>query len=679
MDNKDEKNKLGKIFSRPLFVWVAIICAIMLLMNLDGGGAAKSQSLDIRQLQNELERDSLVEVSIENQPNSGKDWYLLRGKMKNPVAGTAGAPKDAPQFIDFVFEGRITEDVYKKLTDPKSTWRIIEKPSGSFWGTLFINILPIILLVGFIYFIFMRQMRASGKSAMGFAKSKARLMNPAGEKVTFADVAGCEEVKEEVSEIVEFLKNPQRFHDIGARIPRGVLMEGPPGTGKTLLARAVAGEADVPFYSVSGSDFVEMFVGVGAARIRDMFEQARKNSPCIVFIDEIDAVGRQRGAGLGGGHDEKEQTLNSLLVEMDGFDKHSGVIIIAATNRVDVLDPALLRPGRFDRQVVIDLPDIKGREEILKVHAKKIKLAENVNLGRVAKITPMCSGADLANLLNEGAIIAARRGEKLVKLEDIEEARDKIFFGKERKKLMDESELRLTAYHEAGHALIQAFIDDGKFPLHKVTIIPRGQALGATMFMPSRDIHTSSKSELLNSICTSMGGRVAEEIVFGEITNGAAGDIKQATKTARRMVCAWGMSDMGPIFLGESQEPVFVGREITRHDKNISDKTAQIVDEKVSSIVEEQLERARKIISENRDKLDSIVDELLKNETIDGEVVYKIVLGKVPEYFENMSLSEKKIDADEPSQNSETLENSEAEKPSEDSGVSSEECAPNQV
>lgn len=643
MDNKDDKNRLSKMLSRPVFVWLAIACAILLLMSIDGGSASRPQTLDVRQLQNELEKDSLVEISIENLPNAGKDWYKLAGKMKNPIVGTAGAPKDAPQFIDFIFEGRLTEDVYKKLTDPKSTWRIIENPSSVFWSSMLISILPVVIIFGLIYFFFMRQMRASGKSAMGFAKSKARLINPTGDKVTFADVAGCDEVKEEVSEIVEFLKNPQRFLDIGARIPRGVLMEGPPGTGKTLLARAVAGEADVPFYSVSGSDFVEMFVGVGAARIRDTFDQARKNSPCLVFIDEIDAVGRQRGTGMGGGNDEKEQTLNSLLVEMDGFEKQSGVIIIAATNRVDVLDPALLRPGRFDRQVVIDLPDVKGREEILKVHAKKIKLAENVDLSKVAKITPMCSGADLANLLNEGAIIAARRGEKFVQLSDIEEARDKIFFGKERKKLMDESEKRLTAYHEAGHAIIQAFIDDGKFPLHKITIIPRGQALGATMFMPSRDLHTSTKGALLNSICTSMGGRVAEEIVFGEITNGAAGDIKHASKIARQMVCAWGMSDLGPIFFEGANEMPFAGREIGRHERNqVSDKTAQIIDEKISSIVEEQLERARKIISENREKLDAIAEELLQHETIDGEVVYKIIFGKVPEYIPSKSLTESK-------------------------------------
>lgn len=489
------------------------------------------------------------------------------------------------------------------------------------------SVLPFLIIVGVLYFLFTRQMRATGRSAMSFGKSRARLLTPDKDRVTFKDVAGCDESKEEVSEVVEFLKNPKRFSDIGARIPKGILMVGPPGTGKTLLARAVAGEADVPFYSISGSDFVEMFVGVGAARVRDMFEQARKTAPCLVFIDEIDAVGRQRGAGMGGGHDEREQTLNSLLVEMDGFDAHSGVIIIAATNRPDVLDSALLRPGRFDRQVVIDLPDVKGREEILKIHAAKIKLDPSVDLETVAKITPGCSGADLANLLNEGAIIAARRNESLVTMADIDEARDKVFFGRERRKLMDSDEKKLTAYHEAGHALIQAVIDDGRLPIHKVTIIPRGQSLGSTMFVPSRDIRTESKKSLLNHICTSLGGRVAEEIVFTDITNGAAGDIKQATKIARKMVCDWGMGEIGPIALGENQDHIFLGKEIAR-DEHFSEKTAQLVDDEIKAIVDGQLDRARKIVSENRDKLDIIANELLIRETIDGADVYKIVRGE---------------------------------------------------
>lgn len=625
--DKKEKNAFGKIPNKPYFVWIAIVCAIIMLVSLPRGGAGNVQTLDTKQLMTAVQNDALLEISLRNDPSAGKDWYVVEGKMKNPVYGLEDAPKDAPRSLNFVFAGRITEDMYKRLTYPTAPWEVKEIPSSTFWGNLVSSVLPFLIIVGVLYFLFTRQMRATGRGAMSFGKSRARLLSPDKDKVTFKDVAGCDESKEEVSEVVEFLKNPKRFSDIGARIPKGILMVGPPGTGKTLLARAVAGEADVPFYSISGSDFVEMFVGVGAARVRDMFEQARKTAPCLVFIDEIDAVGRQRGAGMGGGHDEREQTLNSLLVEMDGFDAHSGVIIIAATNRPDVLDSALLRPGRFDRQVVIDLPDVKGREEILKIHAAKIKLDPSVDLATIAKITPGCSGADLANLLNEGAIIAARRNDKTVTMADIDEARDKVFFGRERRKLMDDGEKKLTAYHEAGHALIQAVIDDGRLPVHKVTIIPRGQSLGSTMFVPSRDIRTESKKSLLNHICTSLGGRVAEEAVFTDITNGAAGDIKQATKIARKMVCDWGMGEIGPIALGENQDHIFLGKEIAR-DEHFSEKTAQLVDGEIKAIVDGQLERARKIVRENRGKLDLIASELLLRETIEGEDVYKIVRGE---------------------------------------------------
>ncbi|OLA83440.1 MAG: cell division protein FtsH [Verrucomicrobia bacterium CAG:312_58_20] len=625
--DKKEKNAFGKIPNKPYFVWIAIVCAIIMLVSLPRGGAGNVQTLDTKQLMTAVQNDALLEISLRNDPSAGKDWYVAEGKMKNPVYGLEDAPKDAPRSLNFVFAGRITEDMYKRLTYPTAPWEVKEIPSSTFWGNLVSSVLPFLIIVGVLYFLFTRQMRATGRGAMSFGKSRARLLSPDKDKVTFKDVAGCDESKEEVSEVVEFLKNPKRFSDIGARIPKGILMVGPPGTGKTLLARAVAGEADVPFYSISGSDFVEMFVGVGAARVRDMFEQARKTAPCLVFIDEIDAVGRQRGAGMGGGHDEREQTLNSLLVEMDGFDAHSGVIIIAATNRPDVLDSALLRPGRFDRQVVIDLPDVKGREEILKIHAAKIKLDPSVDLATIAKITPGCSGADLANLLNEGAIIAARRNDKTVTMADIDEARDKVFFGRERRKLMDDGEKKLTAYHEAGHALIQAVIDDGRLPVHKVTIIPRGQSLGSTMFVPSRDIRTESKKSLLNHICTSLGGRVAEEAVFTDITNGAAGDIKQATKIARKMVCDWGMGEIGPIALGENQDHIFLGKEIAR-DEHFSEKTAQLVDGEIKAIVDGQLERARKIVRENRGKLDLIASELLLRETIEGEDVYKIVRGE---------------------------------------------------
>ena len=659
--DKKEKNAFGKIPNKPYFVWIAIVCAIIMLVSLPRGGAGNVQTLDTKQLMTAVQNDALLEISLRNDPSAGKDWYVAEGKMKNPVYGLEDAPKDAPRSLNFVFAGRITEDMYKRLTYPTAPWEVKEIPSSTFWGNLVSSVLPFLIIVGVLYFLFTRQMRATGRGAMSFGKSRARLLSPDKDKVTFKDVAGCDESKEEVSEVVEFLKNPKRFSDIGARIPKGILMVGPPGTGKTLLARAVAGEADVPFYSISGSDFVEMFVGVGAARVRDMFEQARKTAPCLVFIDEIDAVGRQRGAGMGGGHDEREQTLNSLLVEMDGFDAHSGVIIIAATNRPDVLDSALLRPGRFDRQVVIDLPDVKGREEILKIHAAKIKLDPSVDLATIAKITPGCSGADLANLLNEGAIIAARRNDKTVTMADIDEARDKVFFGRERRKLMDDGVKKLTAYHEAGHALIQAVIDDGRLPVHKVTIIPRGQSLGSTMFVPSRDIRTESKKSLLNHICTSLGGRVAEEAVFTDITNGAAGDIKQATKIARKMVCDWGMGEIGPIALGENQDHIFLGKEIAR-DEHFSEKTAQLVDGEIKAIVDGQLERARKIVRENRGKLDLIASELLLRETIEGEDVYKIVRGEFtptdPEEFR------RRTEAAAPSAEAEAA----AAKPEEDGG-----------
>ena len=492
MDNKDKIKNLGKLPNRPYAVWLLILLAITALVMLPRNQQFPTQQFDSRKLMNAAANDELVEISMQEDSVAGKDWYIVNGKIKNPVFGKENAPKDAPRALDFSFKGRITDDMYKKLSDPSAPWTLKEIPSGSFWSNILTSVLPVLIIVGVFFFLFMRQMRSAGKGAMSFGKNRARLLTPDKDRVTFEDVAGCDESKEEVSEVVEFLKNPQRFNAIGAKIPKGILMVGPPGTGKTLLARAVAGEADVPFYSISGSDFVEMFVGVGAARVRDMFEQARKTAPCIVFIDEIDAVGRQRGSGLGGGNDEREQTLNSLLVEMDGFDAHTGVIIIAATNS------ALLRPGRFDRQVVIDLPDIKGREEILKVHAAKMKLAKDVDLSLIARITPGCSGADLANLLNEGAICAARRNAQEVSTADIDEARDKVFFGRERRKIMDESERRLTAYHEAGHALIQAAIDDGTLPVHKVTIIPRGQSLGSTMFVPSKDIRTESKVHLEN-------------------------------------------------------------------------------------------------------------------------------------------------------------------------------------
>jgi cell division protease FtsH len=471
-----------------------------------------------------------------------------------------------------------------------------------------------------------RFLKNANRGAMQFAKTRARLNSTEKETTTFKDVAGCDEAKEEVKEIVDFLRDPKRFTKIGATIPKGILMVGPPGTGKTLLARAVAGEAGVPFLSISGSDFVEMFVGVGAARVRDTFEQARKLAPCIIFIDEIDAVGRQRGTGVGGGNDEREQTLNSLLVEMDGFDGQAGVIVIGATNRSDVLDAALLRPGRFDRQVFVDLPDLRGREAVLAVHAKRFQLAPSVDLARVARITTGMSGADLANLLNEGALHAGRRNRDKVEMSDMEEARDKIAFGRERKKVMDEEDRRSTAYHEAGHAVVQAVIDDGSLPLHKVTIIPRGRALGMAMYVPTKDILGYSKHRLLNYICSAMAGRIGERVVTGDVSNGASSDIKQATRLARQMVCDWGMSELGPIAFGENSEHTFLGREMSRtQSQAYSDDTARRIDQAVALIVNEQFARAEKVLSENSEAHRKIAEALLEHETLDGIHVMEII------------------------------------------------------
>ena len=625
----DKKSKLPneKPTAKMMSVWLLLGMVIVMLWTFNMSDNSSSvKDFDIKKLMNATVDDSLVEIQLTSDESGGKDWYVVSGKIKNPLYGKEGATNAKEKTLDFTFSGRITESAYNKLTDPNSAWKVIEKPAGSYWKNLLSSVLPILVLVFLAYWLFSRQMKAGTKGAMSFGKSRARLLGADKDRTTFDDVAGCDESKEEVAEIVDFLKNPKKFNDIGARIPKGVLMVGPPGTGKTLLARAIAGEANVPFYSISGSDFVEMFVGVGAARVRDMFDQARKSAPCLVFIDEIDAVGRQRGTGMGGSHDEREQTLNSLLVEMDGFDGHEGIIIIAATNRPDVLDAALLRPGRFDRQVVIDLPDVIGREEILKVHSKKLKYDNTVDLKKVAQMTPGCSGADLANLLNESAITAARRNSKNISMEDINTARDKIFFGRERRKLMDPAEKKLTAFHEAGHALIQCLLDDGSLPIHKVTIIPRGQSLGSTMFTPTKDTHCESKKSLLNHICTSLGGRAAEEIALSDITNGASGDIKSATKLAKKMVCDWGMSDLGPISYNENQEHIFLGKEISRSE-NISEKTAELIDNQVKKIIDTQLERARKLVLDNKALLEKIAQALLERETIDGAEVTAIVKG----------------------------------------------------
>jgi cell division protease FtsH len=516
-------------------------------------------------------------------------------------------------------------DMIKELREKDVAITIREQSSG--WGlSLLINASPFLLLI-FFWIFMMRQMQTGGNKALSFGKSRARLLSSQQKKVTFKDVAGVEEAKEELQEIIEFLREPQKFQKLGGRIPKGVLLVGPPGTGKTLLARAIAGEANVPFFSISGSDFVEMFVGVGASRVRDLFEQGKKNAPCIVFIDEIDAVGRHRGAGLGGGHDEREQTLNQLLVEMDGFESNEGVILIAATNRPDVLDPALLRPGRFDRRVVVSRPDVKGREAILRVHTRKIPLSEDVDLFVLGRGTPGFAGADLANLVNEAALNAARYSRKSVSQGDFELAKDKVMMGVERKSMIiSDQEKKLTAYHEAGHALVGALMP-GSDPLHKVTIIPRGMALGVTMQLPVDDKHTYSRIYLEAKIAMTMGGRAAEEIFLGEMTTGAGNDIEQATEMARKMVCEWGMSELGPLAFGKVEEQIFLGREIAQH-RDFSEATAVKIDQEIRRIVQAGYERANAILRENSDKLVRIAEALLDREVLDANEVNMLIAGK---------------------------------------------------
>ena len=504
---------------------------------------------------------------------------------------------------------------------------IESQPEGINWASVLFTWLPLILVFG-VWLFFIRQMQSGGSAALKFGKTKAKVLLETTPKVTFKDVAGCDEAKQELQEIIEFLKEPQKFQRLGGRIPKGALLLGPPGSGKTLLAKAVAGEASVPFFSMSGSDFVEMFVGVGASRVRDLFEQGKRNAPCIILIDEIDAVGRHRGAGLGGGHDEREQTLNQLLVEMDGFDSNEGVIMIAATNRPDVLDPALLRPGRFDRQIVVDWPDVRGREGILRVHSRKIPLAEDVDLKLIARATPGMAGADLANLVNEAALLAARRNHKKVSLRDFEDAKDKVMLGAERKSLvMTEDERRSTAYHEAGHALV-AWLQPGSDPVDKVTIIPRGRALGVTSYVAQEERHSRSKDDLLRILCMMMGGRAAEFQIFKQLTTGAANDIEKATGLARRMVCELGMSEaLGPLTFGKKEEMVFLGREISSH-KDYSEQTAVAIDQEVRSLVEGAYNRALELLRENVDKLHLLANTLLEREVLDGEEMNRVLRGE---------------------------------------------------
>ncbi|MBI2518553.1 MAG: ATP-dependent zinc metalloprotease FtsH [Opitutae bacterium] len=624
MSLQDDNKKRRPLKSLPpesfqpkvLLIWLAIIAAIVALFYFNPAKAPQPAQLNIQRVVEMAEKGEIAQGSIRSDAQGGRDWSVLSGETKEPILRNETGPTKT-----FVATGRLTDSNLERL---QKSQVFTEKPAATLMTSLMINVLPIVVIIGLLYFLFVRQLRQAGKGALSFGKSRAKLLTREKDRITFADVAGCDEAKEEVSEVVDFLKDPKKFQKIGGRIPKGILMVGPPGTGKTLLAKAIAGEADVPFFSISGSDFVEMFVGVGASRVRDMFEQGRKNAPCLIFIDEIDAVGRQRGAGLGGGNDEREQTLNSLLVEMDGFDTQEGIIIIAATNRPDVLDSALLRPGRFDRQVTIDLPDIIGREQILRVHARKIALADNVDLAVIARGTPGLSGAELANLLNEGALTAARHNKKKVEMVDMDEARDKVLWGRERRRVMDDAEKRLVAWHEAGHAIVQAVLDDGTMPVHKVTIIPRGQSLGSTTYLPTKDILTQPKKKLLNQIAMAMGGRIAEKLITGDLSNGAYGDIKQATRIARAMVCDYGMSELGPIAMGENQDTVFLGRDITR-SQHVSEETARRIDDEVSKILNGEYARCEQIINEHRAALDKIALALLEHETIEGKHVLEIL------------------------------------------------------
>jgi cell division protease FtsH len=594
-------------FYKNLALWLVIGLVFIALFNgFFNRPITSSTNIVFSDFMNEVEQGQINEVVVQGDNISGK---YLDGKAFQTIA----PPKD-PDLIRILRE----KNVRIVVIPPEQT---------SWYMSLLVTWTPMIILLG-IWIFFMRQMQGGGGKAMSFGKSRARLMDEAKNRTTFKDVAGVEEAKEELQEIIEFLKEPQKFSKLGGKIPKGVLLVGPPGTGKTLLARAIAGEASVPFFSISGSDFVEMFVGVGASRVRDLFEQGKKNSPCIVFIDEIDAVGRHRGAGLGGGHDEREQTLNQLLVEMDGFEDNDGVILIAATNRPDVLDPALLRPGRFDRQVTVGRPDIRGREAILKVHTATVPLTDEVKLKVIARGTPGFTGADLANLVNEASLLAARDNKKAVTMEDFENAKDKVLMGVERRSMViTETEKKNTAYHEAGHALV-ALLLPGTDPLHKVTIIPRGQSLGVTMQLPVDDRHTYLRSYLYNSLAILMGGRLAEEICLGQMTTGAGNDIERATEMARKMVCEWGMSDkMGPLTYGTKEEQVFLGKDFSSQ-KNFSDQTLKLIDQEVKALVMGGYNKAKEVLMGHLKQLEDLAQALLERETLDLKEIKEVVFGK---------------------------------------------------
>ena len=599
--------------AKTILFWISIVFLGVMLWKLvsASGQSARDDEPSYSEFMAKVDAGQVKEVTMYLSPNS----YELQGEYQIPA--------NRKFRITIFKEG--APDLTKTLRDKAVKISVREVRSGD-WILMLVNVAPLVLLVGFCLFL-MRQMQAGGNKALSFGKSRARLLSAQQKKATFKDVAGTDEAKEELQEIIEFLKDPQKFQKLGGRIPKGVLLVGPPGTGKTLLARAIAGEANVHFFSISGSDFVEMFVGVGASRVRDLFEQGKKNAPCIIFIDEIDAVGRHRGAGLGGGHDEREQTLNALLVEMDGFESNEGVILIAATNRPDVLDPALLRPGRFDRRVVVARPDVKGREEILRVHTRKVPLCDDVDLSIIARGSPGFSGADLANLVNEAALWAARQNRKFVTMADFEMSKDKVLMGVERKSLiLSDEEKRNTAYHEAGHALVAAKTP-GADPVHKVTIIPRGMALGVTMQLPTDDKHSYTKEHLEAMLAVLMGGRTAEELFLGHLTTGAGNDIERATEIARNMVCEWGMSNLGPLAYGKKEEAIFLGREITQH-RDYSEDTAIQIDKEVKLIVNAAYERAKQILTTNRETLENVAQALLVREVIDANEVKLIMEGK---------------------------------------------------
>ncbi len=593
---------------KNMAVWLVIGLVLMTVFNQFNTRQPLQPTMEYSQFMDEVTHGSITKVVIEGR--------VLKATTNDGRKITSYAPPDLWMVSDLLKYG------VKVEAKPEE--------EQSFLMNLFVSWFPMLLLIG-VWVFFMRQMQGGGKGgAFSFGKSKARLLDESSNSITFADVAGCDEAKEEVSELVEFLRDPTKFQKLGGRIPKGVLLVGNPGTGKTLLAKAIAGEAKVPFFSISGSDFVEMFVGVGAARVRDMFENAKKHAPCIIFIDELDAVGRQRGAGLGGGNDEREQTLNQMLVEMDGFEGSSGVIVIAATNRPDVLDPALMRPGRFDRQVVVPLPDIRGREQILIVHMRKVPLDQDVKADIIARGTPGFSGADLANLVNEAALFAARGNKRLVDMEDFEKAKDKIMMGAERRSMvMNEEEKRNTAYHESGHAVVAKLVPKSD-PVHKVTIIPRGRALGLTMQLPEEDRYAYDRVYLMSRIAVLFGGRIAEELFMNQMTTGASNDFERATQMARDMVTRYGMSDaLGPMVYGENEGEVFLGRSVTTH-KNVSEATMQKVDAEIRRIIDEQYGLARKILEENRDKVEAMAQALLELETIDADQIDDIMAGQPP-------------------------------------------------